>query len=126
MFDWPTNFRLMFNSPTTPSSVCFLGDLCAEDIDECLEDNPCHNRANCTNSPGNYTCDCSLGYEGRDCQIADCSVGQCQNGATCRVDENPNQRGVQVWKCDCVQHYEGEERRFLHCLSYYSFIYIFI
>ena len=35
------------------------------DIDECAEeDDNCHSNAICTNLPGNFSCDCQLGYMG--------------------------------------------------------------
>ena len=33
------------------------------DINECA-DAPCSNKANCTNTPGSYVCECQTGYEG--------------------------------------------------------------
>lgn len=39
-----------------------------EDIDECLEQNPCLNDGKCLNAEGNYSCFCKPGYEGRNCE----------------------------------------------------------
>ena len=33
------------------------------DINEC-ESDPCHLKATCTNTDGNFTCNCTAGYEG--------------------------------------------------------------
>ena len=33
------------------------------DLDECLQ-NPCNESANCTNTPGSFTCHCNTGYTG--------------------------------------------------------------
>ena len=39
------------------------------DVDECAVSNPCNNGGNCTNTPGNYSCDCTnTGYEGDNCE----------------------------------------------------------
>lgn len=41
------------------------------DINECVEDKDnCHEKANCTNIEGNFTCQCISGYtgDGRDCK----------------------------------------------------------
>ena len=46
--------------------------LFSADINECidLEVSPCHYDANCTNSFGNFTCECNIGYTGTgmDCE----------------------------------------------------------
>ena len=34
------------------------------DIDECVEQSPCDENAQCTNTPGSFTCDCIEGYSG--------------------------------------------------------------
>ena len=34
------------------------------DIDECSTNNLCHEKANCNNTIGSYTCACDLGYSG--------------------------------------------------------------
>ena len=44
-------------------------DECFADIDECTGESPCHPNAECTNTPGHYTCQCMTGFSG--------------NGATC-------------------------------------------
>lgn len=40
------------------------------DVDECtLPSSPCKNGAECTNSLGEYSCQCSAGWTGADCDI---------------------------------------------------------
>ena len=34
------------------------------DINECMEKSPCDENAQCTNTPGSFTCDCNEGYSG--------------------------------------------------------------
>jgi len=34
------------------------------DINECMDAHKCHERAICTNTPGSYQCNCSLGFHG--------------------------------------------------------------
>lgn len=41
------------------------------DIDECVPDSPCQNGGRCQNTEGDYTCICSSGYTGKDCEFAD-------------------------------------------------------
>ena len=48
--------------------ICVI--LCA-DIDECLN-MPCKNGATCNNKPGSYSCSCSAGWTGRDCDEGNC------------------------------------------------------
>ena len=38
--------------------------LCCIDIDECVEQSPCDSNAECTNTPGSFTCACNEGYSG--------------------------------------------------------------
>nr|XP_034317190.1 neurogenic locus notch homolog protein 2-like [Crassostrea gigas] len=41
-------------------------NIVCEDVDECQED-PCLNGANCTNTPGSFTCTCDAGWTGIVC-----------------------------------------------------------
>ena len=34
------------------------------EIDECVEQSPCDQNAQCTNTPGSFTCVCYEGYSG--------------------------------------------------------------
>ena len=38
------------------------------DVNECVESNPCHAKATCTNKPGSYVCNCNAGYKGSGIQ----------------------------------------------------------
>lgn len=58
----PIFFRINF--------ICVI--LCA-DIDECLNI-PCKNGATCNNKPGSYSCSCSAGWTGKDCDEGNCLV----------------------------------------------------
>ncbi|XP_078681775.1 uncharacterized protein LOC144916521 [Branchiostoma floridae x Branchiostoma belcheri] len=53
------------------------------DKDECAR-NPCQHGGSCVNKDGGYTCICSSGWTGQDCQqdIDECASKPCQNG-TC-------------------------------------------
>ena len=45
--------------------LAMLQLLCLADIDECATDvDNCDTNANCTNTPGSFTCACNLGYSG--------------------------------------------------------------
>lgn len=47
----------------------YSGRKCDILIDVCLANEPCENGGICTSAPGNkYTCDCTLGYTGDNCQ----------------------------------------------------------
>jgi len=79
-----------------------VGDDCEVDVNECeLKTAECYNDAACVNEPGTYSCNCSLGYVGEHCETANCSLGQCANGGTCRVDASRR------WLCDCPKFYSG-------------------
>ena len=39
-------------------------EIYVSDIDECIEQNPCSEDANCTNFPGFYECNCLAGFTG--------------------------------------------------------------
>ena len=63
----------------------FTGDLCAIDIDECQSD-PCLNQGICIDEINGFTCNCSQGFIGVQCELSteNCStVLGCQNDGTC-------------------------------------------
>jgi len=59
------------NECSTPSTYpCRNGATCTND--------PRRNGATCTNDPpGSYTCDCSPGYEGQNCENGKLDVNAC-------------------------------------------------
>ncbi|KAH3800192.1 hypothetical protein DPMN_153821 [Dreissena polymorpha] len=81
----------------------FDGLHCENDIDECSKSdlNDCHHFSNCTNTQGNYTCNCIDGYvdlddnRGRRCEAL-CNY-ECQNGGKC----------VSPDVCECPEGYNG-------------------
>jgi hypothetical protein len=60
---------------------------------------------NCSNDEGNYSCECNLGYEGKNCSTADCNSVSCDNGGTCREE---NVWWGTKWHCDCPPYYAGQ------------------
>lgn len=72
-----------------------------DDYDSCIS-NPCHNGI-CTDDLVGYTCDCFIGFTGRDCEdnIDDCEKNVCQNNSTC-ID------GVTSFKCICKEGFKGD------------------
>ncbi|XP_078685401.1 uncharacterized protein LOC144918448 isoform X7 [Branchiostoma floridae x Branchiostoma belcheri] len=79
----------------------FPGDRCELDIDECNTTFPCQNGARCNNSVGTYTCDCTLGYSGHDCDVPVCSGDVCLYGSTCVTNSTH-------WSCLCAEGYQGD------------------
>ena len=61
--------------------------------------------ANCTDLEGDYTCDCMLGFQGKNCSGVNCDAGQCLNGSTCR---SVSADWGFDWMCDCLPFYGGE------------------
>lgn len=62
---------------------------CQTDINECSS-NPCLNNGICTDMINAFTCSCSIGYTGPQCQFGgfQCSSGPCLNSGTCTVVNN--------------------------------------
>lgn len=86
---------------------------CDVDFDECLEA-PCQNGGTCTQTilPGNYTCECSEEYIGKDCEelkIKTCDQRPCQNGATCRPGPSYFSGSNNQYVCDCTPGFKGED-----------------
>ena len=54
-------------------SSCVAGDHCELDIDECAE-GICEFGASCENFNGTYECNCTYGYEGVNCDAANCRL----------------------------------------------------
>ncbi|XP_070562407.1 zonadhesin-like [Ptychodera flava] len=64
--------------------------------------NPCQNDGTCCDDGNDYTCHCTEGYGGKDCQdIADpCDPNPCENGGLC-IRLNPG------FQCSCPEGYGG-------------------
>ena len=91
------------------------GDYCEVDINECeTKTAECYNDAACVNEPGTYSCNCSLGYIGRHCNTANCSLSQCINSGTCLIGNNGR------WSCECPEFYTGMSAflSLLYCCLY--------
>ena len=41
------------------TTLCYISD-----INECVEQSPCDENAQCANTPGSFTCACNEGYSG--------------------------------------------------------------
>ncbi|XP_048586390.1 uncharacterized protein LOC5504315 isoform X1 [Nematostella vectensis] len=79
------------------------------DIDECQSlSNPCHKDADCTNTPGSYSCRCRLGFAG-DGQICEAD-GTCA-GATCHPDASCHRNTAFGTRCVCNPGYLGDGRK---------------
>lgn len=95
------------------------GTFCEEDIDECLQNNPCGQRGVCSNTFGSFVCSCQRGFTGKLCHddINECDLGTqstfigrstleqtklvaCENGGICT-----NRRGT--FTCDCPSFTSG-------------------
>ncbi|XP_062575528.1 uncharacterized protein LOC134237456 [Saccostrea cucullata] len=64
--------------------------------------NPCQNSGTCSVSGSSYTCTCSSGWSGTNCEIASqsCQPNPCQNGGTCQLS------GGSII-CSCTSQYTG-------------------
>ncbi|XP_028415669.1 latent-transforming growth factor beta-binding protein 1-like [Dendronephthya gigantea] len=78
--------------------------LVTEDVDECAKGtHQCSQKANCSNTPGSYNCQCQIGYEenGKKCNdIDECADSPCGQNANCT-----NTNGSYI--CECRTGYEG-------------------
>ena len=72
------------------------------DIDECMNPGICPNNSHCKNTAGNFSCQCSPGFQGNSCRdIDECAdVNSCHSNATCfNVDGS--------YSCSCKLGYRG-------------------
>ena len=79
----------------------YVGPNCT-DLDECKTGSPCKHGGTCTNTIGNYQCDCTNGWTGQSCQIDidECSLGVCINSVNCT-----NTPGN--YSCSCLPGFTG-------------------
>lgn len=68
------------------SSTGYKGRRCKIDIDECLNTSWCQNNGTCTNTPGNYTCECKYPAYGLTCEQCRFTPvnGKCINSGIAR------------------------------------------
>jgi len=71
-------------------------------VDHCASV-PCENGGTCSNAPDGYSCHCSAGYAGMNCEenVDDCSSNPCQNGGLCSD-------AVGTYACQCQPGFAGE------------------
>eukprot|EP00058_Branchiostoma_floridae_P027595 XP_002613086.1 hypothetical protein BRAFLDRAFT_89968 [Branchiostoma floridae] len=69
------------------------------DIDECLT-SPCHEFADCINTPGSHRCSCKDGYTGNDSPTNWCEEEPCDNGVCVEAANG--------FYCVCRGGWEGE------------------
>ncbi|XP_067941200.1 fibropellin-1-like isoform X2 [Watersipora subatra] len=79
---------------------------CNDNIDECnLQDPPCQNGAECTDTEGNFTCNCTQYWTGYSCDV---DVNECED-SPCGPGVCINLEGS--YTCNC----SGTERLGDHC-----------
>jgi len=66
--------------------------------------NPCQNDGTCIDETDGYTCICTAGWEGKNCEMNhdDCNPDPCKNGGTC-ID------GSNDYICKCIAGWEGKD-----------------
>ena len=95
------------NHPEGTGAVCVCspgwgGDICDEDIDECLSDPDRCNGGTCINRQGNYSCeDCPPNLTGVNCErLLTCNDMMCRNGGICSDIGG-------VVRCNCSAGFTG-------------------
>ncbi|XP_035697727.1 fibropellin-1-like, partial [Branchiostoma floridae] len=90
-----------------PNDTCaggWVGEICQ---DRPCSEAPCQNDGTCLDTPEEgpdyYTCTCTEGWEGTDCdeEIDECASDPCQNGGTCTD-------AFAEYACACTDKYEGD------------------
>lgn len=74
---------------------------CDVNINECSS-MPCKNGGSCKDDVNGYSCTCSPGYTGQQCEslVTDCTTKPCQNGGTCSASNNK-------FTCTCKAGFSG-------------------
>lgn len=81
----------------------WTGFLCDIDTQYCNKEAPCLNDGICINDrEGNYTCLCSSGFGGKNCELPLCFDGYCMHGGVCLT-----RNGVR--ECQCAENLYGEQ-----------------
>ena len=77
------------------------------DIDECEDDtHDCDENADCTNTDGAYSCECTDGFEGDGTECVD--IDEC-DGELLDCDENADCTNTDGgYACECTDGYEGD------------------
>ncbi|KAG7207465.1 hypothetical protein KM043_009100 [Ampulex compressa] len=102
------------------------GLFCNQDLNYCTNHKPCRNGGTCFNTgQGSYTCSCSPGFTGIDCQtpLLDCHSKPCLNGGSCTMDgssygnaslstdsSSRQQHRAAAYRCTCPPGWRGK-----HC-----------
>ncbi|XP_050418140.2 adhesive plaque matrix protein 2 [Patella vulgata] len=63
--------------------------------------NPCKNNATCLSVDNGYSCSCTPGYFGENCDVNVCLPNPCKNNGTCSPVDNG-------YRCNCTTGYLGE------------------
>ncbi|XP_055958719.1 adhesive plaque matrix protein 2 isoform X2 [Patella vulgata] len=63
--------------------------------------NPCKNNGTCSPVDNSYSCNCAIGYLGKNCDVNLCLPDPCKNGGTCSPVDNG-------YSCNCPTGYLGE------------------
>ncbi|XP_060579780.1 sushi, nidogen and EGF-like domain-containing protein 1 isoform X2 [Ruditapes philippinarum] len=77
----------------------------SQDIDECAP-GPCKNGGTCSNLVNAYSCSCTNGYSGTNCQVASLGASCSHSGTTC-ADRNARcqSNGKSGNTCQCTSSY---------------------
>ena len=73
--------------------------------------NPCSKGANCVNTPGGYTCNCSAGFSKLSPQDECFDINECAKSNSCGI----NAKCINVpgsYKCLCLQGFKGQAEIF--------------